>query len=63
MLNNLIKNNSLMSKIEQNWFKLFGYLEGRKFELETHDNSTDKIRLDEIKTILNYIKRISYGQQ
>lgn len=52
-----------MSKIEQNWFKLFGYLEGRKFELETHDNSTDKIRLDEIKTILNYIKCISDNGQ
>lgn len=52
-----------MSKIEQNWFKLFGYLEGRKFELEKHDNSTDEIRLDEIKTILNYIKRISDNGQ
>lgn len=48
-----------MSKIEENWYKLIGYLEGRKEMLDALDNSSAQIRKEEIDEILFYIKRIS----
>jgi len=44
---------------EQNWYKLIGYLEGRREMLDALDNSSAHIRKAEIDEILFYIERIS----